>query len=148
MATDRAAVAPTLPCACASLRRAARAVTQLYDEALRATGLRVTQFTLLQVLQRRGEVTQAEIGDFLALDSTTLSRTLRPLETKNWIRSRPGEDRRERYWSITATGLRKLESALPAWETRQSKLRKHFGDTRWQGVLADLAAITASARAI
>src|SRR5262245_36676628 len=148
MATDDTAIPPILPCACASLRRAARAVTQIYDDALRGTGLRATQLTLLQVLERRGELTQAALADFLAHDSTTLTRTLRPLATRKWIRSRPGKDRRERYWSITATGRRKLESALPTWEARQSQLRKRLGDDRWHSMLSDLAAIAGSARAI
>lgn len=139
---------PALPCACASLRRAARAVTQLYDDAIRSSGLRVTQFTLLQVLGRRGELTQSELGDMLALDSTTLSRTLRPLETSKWIRSRAGEDRRERHWSITSTGQRKLDAAIPAWESSQARLRRRVGDERWQQILSDLAAIAASARAL
>jgi len=69
------------------MRRAARAVTQLYDAALRPSGLRITQFTLLQVLATAGApVTQGALGDFLAVDSTTLSRTLRPLERAKWIR--------------------------------------------------------------
>ncbi|HEU4996186.1 MAG TPA: MarR family winged helix-turn-helix transcriptional regulator [Gemmatimonadaceae bacterium] len=139
---------PALPCACASLRRAARAVTQLYDDAIRSSGLRVTQFTLLQVLGRRGELTQSELGNLLALDSTTLSRTLRPLEASKWIRSRAGEDRRERHWSITSAGQRKLDAAVPAWESSQARLHRRIGDEQWQRILSDLAAIAASARAI
>src|SRR5213080_2504071 len=72
---------PSLPCACANMRRAARAVTQLYDAALRPSGLRITQFTLLRALARAGgPMTQDALGELLAVDSTTLSRTLRQLE--------------------------------------------------------------------
>src|SRR5437773_5124559 len=86
-----------LPCACANMRRAARAMTQLYDAALRPSRLRITQFTLLQVLERTGEpMTQGALGDLLALDTTTLSRTLRPLERAKWIRRVEGGDARER----------------------------------------------------
>src|SRR5205823_2489322 len=67
---------PALDCACASLRRAARAVTQAYEAALKHSGLRATQFTLLQVLERTGTSPQAALGELLALDPTTLSRTL------------------------------------------------------------------------
>lgn len=63
------------PCMCATLRRASRALTQLYDEALRPLGLRATQFTVLQALSFTGEVSQGELGQLLAMDSTTLTRT-------------------------------------------------------------------------
>ena len=77
-----------LPCMCASLRRAARAVTQRYDEALRPAGIRLTQFTLLQMLSLTGPLTQGALSEQLAMDSTTLSRTLKPVEKAGWIRSR------------------------------------------------------------
>jgi len=140
------ATLPTLPCACASLRRAARAVSQLYEAELRPTGLRATQFTLLQVLAGRGELTQGELGELLAIDSTTLSRTLRPLERAGWIRVRAGSDRRERHWTITAAGKRRLAEVRPAWEAVQRELRERLGAARWGEMLADLAAIATVAR--
>src|SRR5207302_1262306 len=71
---------PALPCACANLRRAARAVTRDYEAALKATGLNPTQHTLLQALDLLGLSPQGALGELLAIDSTTLTRTLRPLE--------------------------------------------------------------------
>lgn len=71
-----------LPCMCASFRRAARSLTQLYDDALRPLGLRATQFTVLQVLALSGEISQGELGRRLVLDSTTLTRTLRLLRAQ------------------------------------------------------------------
>src|SRR5690348_10334206 len=62
---------PSLPCFCASLRRASRALTQVYEQALRPLGLRGTQFTILQALSLAGEVPQGELGRILAMDSTT-----------------------------------------------------------------------------
>lgn len=137
---------PTLPCACANLRRAARAVTQLYESGLRGTGLRATQFTLLQVLERRGELMQGELGDFLALDSTTLSRTLQPLAAKSWIQARPGDDRRAVHWSLTPEGRRMLERANPKWDAIQRRLRARLGSGRWTVLMAELSAIAGSAR--
>ena len=83
-----------LPCMCASFRRAARALTHVYDEALRPQGLRATQFTILQALSLTGEISQGDLGDLLVLDSTTLTRTLRLMRTRGWIKERPGKDRR------------------------------------------------------
>jgi DNA-binding MarR family transcriptional regulator len=123
---------PTLPCACANLRRAARAVTQLYDRELRATGLGVTQFTLLQALSRVGEVSQGRLGNALAIDSTTLTRTLGNLRRAGWIAIRPGTDMRVRLISVTASGRRQLERSYPAWERAQERLRGLLGDQRWE----------------
>jgi DNA-binding MarR family transcriptional regulator len=121
----------SLGCACANLRRVTRAVTQLYDDALRPQGLRITQFTLLQVLARRGALTQGALAAFLAADSTTLSRTLKPLTAAGWIRGFPGGDRRERHLELTPAGRRALERATPAWEGVQGRLRKRLGERAW-----------------
>ena len=134
-----------LHCACASLRRAARAVTHLYDEALRDSGLRATQFTLLQVLDRRGETRQDELADFLAIDSTTLTRTLGPLSKQGLLRARPGTDRRERLWSITPTGKRRLIRLTRVWESVQARLREQLGDVQWSRLLDDLALMAGAA---
>ena len=134
-----------LPCACASLRRAARAVTQLYDDALRGSDLRTTQFTLLQVVDRRGETTQGELGALLAIDSTTLTRTLGPLAKQGLLRARRGEDKRERIWTITAAGKRRLASLAPAWVAVQARLREELSDVPWDRLLTDLALVTGAA---
>ena len=136
---------PELPCACASLRRAARAVTQLYEAELRGTGLRSTQLTLLQVLARKDGLAQGALGELLAIDSTTLSRTLQPLAEKGWIEARAGEDRRVLNWSITAAGRKKLTSAEPAWEAAQRTLRAKLGAERWDDLLAELALVAGQA---
>ena len=81
---------------CAGFRRASRALTQLYDDALRPLGLRANQLTILQVLSRAEDVSQGELGKMLAMDSTTLTRTLDIMERHGWIAKREGKDRRER----------------------------------------------------
>jgi DNA-binding MarR family transcriptional regulator len=135
-----------LPCTCASLRRAARAVTHHYDEALRPVGVRITQFTLLQMLARIGPLTQGALGDQLAMDSTTLSRTLRPVERAGWIRSKPGKDRRERYLELTKAGLKTLRRVTPAWETAQRDLRHRLGARPWTELGPLLTATVRAAR--
>jgi len=132
---------PILPCGCASLRRASRAVTQLYDAELRETGLNTPQFTLLQVLDRVGSVGQGRLGQMLVLDSTTLSRTLRPLERHRWILVRRGADRRERQIELTAAGRSRLERATRAWARGQRQLIARFGQRRWSALQSELARI-------
>src|ERR1700732_2694349 len=97
-------LAPSLPCLCASFRRASRALTQLYEEALRPVGLRATQFTVLQTLSLAGEVTQGELGQILAMDSTTLTRTLNIMSRHDWISKRRGVDRREWRMRMSKAG--------------------------------------------
>jgi DNA-binding MarR family transcriptional regulator len=135
-----------LPCACASLRRASRAVTQLYDRELRGSGLRVTQFTLLQALELGGNLTQGRLGELLSLDSTTLTRTLRPMLGRGWVRNLPGEDRRERHFQLTPAGRRQLEYARPGWERAQQRLQQALDAGDWQGMQTVLLAITGAAQ--
>ena len=120
---------------CGSLRRTARALTQLYEQALRPLGLRSTQFTILQVLSRAGEVSQGQLGKMLAMDSTTLTRTLEIMSRHGWITERRGEDRRERWLRLAKGGETKLNRALPVWEKAQSRLRHQLGDQAWTNLL-------------
>jgi len=124
-----------LPCLSASFRRATRALTQHYEEALRPLGLKGTQFTLLQALSITGEVSQGKLGEILAIDSTTLTRTLAIMMRQGWIVSRPGEDRRERLLSLSKAGRAEYKRALPHWGKVQEELRAQFGDQRWNELM-------------
>ncbi len=126
---------PALPCMCASFRRAARALTQVYEDALRPTGLRATQFTVLQALSLAGEVTQGGLGRLLAMDSTTLTRTLEIMSQRGWIGKRRGADRREWRLRLSKAGTIQLKRALPHWEKVQARLRLQFGETEWNELM-------------
>jgi DNA-binding MarR family transcriptional regulator len=126
---------PNLPCLCGSFRRAARALTQLYEEALRPLRMRSAQFTILQVLSRAGEMPQGRLGEMLSMDSTTLTRTLAIMRRHGWITERRGEDRRLRWFRLAKDGERQLRRAEPLWEQVQSRLRRQFGDATWQQLL-------------
>jgi DNA-binding MarR family transcriptional regulator len=120
---------------CASFRRTSRTLTQLYEEALRPLGLRATQFTILQVLSLAGEVSQGQLGEMLAMDSTSLTRTLAIMVRQGWIAERRGEDRRERWLRLSSAGEAKLSRALPVWEKVQSRLRHQLGAQAWKNLL-------------
>ena len=139
---DSESVVP-LPCLGTSLRRATRAATRVYDRELRGTGLRSTQFTLLQALDFAGEVTQGRLGAILSIDSTTLTRSLQALIDEGWVKDVRGDDRRERYLQLTPSGRRMLQEALPAWRRAQNRLKKAIGRS-WEEFDADLRRITAS----
>jgi DNA-binding MarR family transcriptional regulator len=120
---------------CGSFRRTARALTQMYEEALRPLGLRATQMTILQVLSRAGEVSQGQLGVMLAMDSTSLTRTLAIMTRKGWIVEQRGEDRRERRIRLSPAGEAKLKLAIPVWEKVQSRLRGKLGKQKWGSLL-------------
>jgi DNA-binding MarR family transcriptional regulator len=115
---------------CATLRRAARALTQHYDEALRPYGLRATQFTVLQALSLVGEVSQGDLGEVLAMDSTTLTRTLDIMCGHGWIVKLHGADRRKRRLCLSKDGEAQLKRTLPSWQEVQNKLRHQLGNGR------------------
>lgn len=123
-----------LPCLCANVRRAARAITQLYDDALRPSGLRTTQFTLLQTLNLAPGISQKRLARLLEFDSTTLTRTLAHLRSKGWLRSEKGEDRRALRLSLTAAGLEEYKRVVPYWQAAQRRLRRELGETNWKQI--------------
>jgi DNA-binding MarR family transcriptional regulator len=126
---------PKLPCACATLRRTSRALTQVYGEALRPFGLRSSQFTILQVLSVTGEITQRELGSILAMDSTTLTRTLAIMSRQGWITKRRGKDRREWRLQLAANGKAQLARSLPAWQKAQEDVKQRIGVEPWQQLM-------------
>ncbi len=119
---------------CANLRRASRALTQRYDDALRPLGLRATQFTVLQALSIAGAVNQGVLGQILAMDSTTLTRTLDIMERHNWIAKRRGKDRREWQIRLSKPGQAQLQRALPAWRSVQHRVHTQLGNDVWESL--------------
>ena len=94
-------------CVCYNLRKAARAVTRLYDDFLRPSGIRTTQVSLLMTAKLRGPVTLGQLAEMTVTERTTLTRNLTVLEKKGFIRIDQGNDRRERQVSITGPGGRR-----------------------------------------
>jgi DNA-binding MarR family transcriptional regulator len=125
---------PSLDCMCAGFRRTARALTQVYEQTLRPMGLRASQFTILQVLSRAGEVSQGQLGNILAMDSTTLTRTLKIMRQQGWIAERRGEDRRERLLRLAKNGEALLRRAEPEWKKVQARLRRDLGEETWNNL--------------
>lgn len=135
-----------LVCACASVRRASRAVTQLYDARLRAHGIEGPQFALLAMLERVGPCNQTEMGRRFDLDKTTLSRNVKILKARGWIDVTAGADARERRVALTAAGRRRLAAARPAWRDAQEALRSVMRRYDWKTMLSVLHAMTGAAR--
>ena len=128
---------PNLPCLDSTIRRGSRALTQMYERAIRPLGLRSSQFTILLFLSLAGEVSQGRMAEMLAMDSTTLTRTLEIMLEHEWVAERRGdpeqnEDRRQRYLRIAKPGKAQLDRALPVWEKVQSQLQRQLGEQSWK----------------
>lgn len=125
---------PDLACACASIRRAARLVTQLYSHEL---GLHAepAQFSLLTALKAHPGLSQAPLGRALGLDKTTLSRNLRVLRKNGWIELAAAEDSRERGYRLTPAGAKILAAAKPGWMRAQAKLRAALEPGEWETMM-------------
>ncbi|HEX2204943.1 MAG TPA: MarR family winged helix-turn-helix transcriptional regulator [Longimicrobium sp.] len=124
-----AARAMTAECLCFRARRVSRAITRMYDEALRPLGLQATQLTLLNaVAMTAGRGTMARLADVLAMDQTTLSRNLRPLERAGLVEvARLPADRRVRVARLTPRGERTVADALPLWSAAHARVVAALG---------------------
>ncbi len=127
-------------CANFNLRRASRALGQVYDAALRPIGLKGTQFSLLTALALLGPVPLSELARELGMDRTSLTRNLRPLLREGYVREDRGEDRRQRILDLTDAGRRIYREALPLWQAVQDCVEDRLGTERMARLLADLAA--------
>ncbi len=133
-------------CACYKVRKAARAVTKIYEEVLRPIGLRATQFSLLMATRVMGPVTVVKLAQVMVMDRTTLTRNLQLLETRGLITIKTGEDRREREVTLTTSGMEVLTKALPLWEEAQNRVKKGLGEERLHNLLDDLSEMISLAR--
>ena len=133
-------------CACGNVRKAARAITQLYDEALRPTGLLVTQFGILAATMALGAVTVTKLAERTVTDRTTLTRNLKLLKKRGLIRIQTGNDRREKEVTLTDRGREALAQAYPFWQKAQAHVVKGLGEERWKSLREGLSAVVSLTR--
>ena len=135
---ERAAAAVAPACACGRLRRATRALTQLYDDAMAPAGLRVTQFSLLRTLARDGALRISDLAERLLLDRTALSRNLDPLVEQGYVDIRRGNDARTREAALTRKGGAALRAATPYWAHAQKTVAARLGGAKLDALIAVL----------
>ncbi len=129
-------------CACFNLRKAVRAATRWYDEALRPAGLRSGQFVLLIAIRLHGAVTAAALASSVASDPATVSRNLRPLLRRKLIEGRVGRDQREREISLTPKGHAALVAAFPWWKRIQAQVQRRLSSPNFDRLLTTLGALS------
>ncbi|MCB9800362.1 MAG: winged helix-turn-helix transcriptional regulator [Candidatus Omnitrophica bacterium] len=115
-------------CVCFSLRKAARVITQIYDEVVRPLGYKATQITLLGVVNQNQPVTVTGLAALTDTDRTTLTRNLKLLERDQLIRITRGQDRRQRSVVLTENGRQLLAKAYPLWRETQKRIIHIVGE--------------------
>lgn len=115
-------------CIAVRLRMLNRAVTNLYDDALRPLGLKVSQMNILVAAGKLGAARPAEVCDQLKLDVSTLSRNVERMKARGWLEVIPDEDGRAQPFRLTAKGRRLLEKAAPSWRKAQRQAKRILGD--------------------
>jgi len=125
-------------CVCLRLRKSARAVTRAYDEALRPTGLRATQLSVLVGVASERGTSIAFLSRSLGMDRSTLTRNIRPLLKSGLVTLGPEGWHRSRVLDITRQGTDRLMKAFPLWKEVQQQLRQKFGNSRWLTLRTEL----------
>jgi DNA-binding MarR family transcriptional regulator len=133
------AAAPLSPCVCNTLRMATRVVTQLYDDVLRPSGLRVTQFSMLAAIARLEEANLRQLEEALAIDQTTLTRSLGLLERDGLTERVAHPGRRIKAMRLTARGRAVLRTARPLWSRAQEMVLRELGSKGWADARRRLA---------
>jgi len=133
-------------CTCANLRKAARVMTQRYNDALQSVNLRSTQFSILANLASHGDTPLTQLAELLVMDRTTLTRNLKPLLRRGLISSGHEEDQRVRKVSLTNEGRAVFENALPLWQQVQMEIAESLGERQWSEFMGNLKAVISAAQ--
>ncbi|WP_339859811.1 MarR family winged helix-turn-helix transcriptional regulator [Pseudohongiella acticola] len=120
-----------IPCYAFTARHASRHLSQFYERMLGGSGIHGQQFTIMAIINKKGPLSVIELAEELAMDRTTLARSLSPLERDGYISITSGEkDRRAKAIAITGNGKEKLEVALQMWRQAQAEFELRFGAER------------------
>jgi len=124
-------------CLTGNLRRLTRALSKVSDEALRPSGLRGTQFNLMTAIILMGPVSISELAQVLAMDRTTLTRNLGPLQKDDLVDISRGDDQRVRMVAVTEAGNRMYQQAFPLWSSVQGDIENKLGKQLVKSILSD-----------
>ncbi len=133
-------------CACFNMRKAARSITQFYEDIMRPSGLRSTQYTILSATKHLEPITVMGLAEEIVTDRTTLTRNLKVLEKHGLIRLEAGEDRRERQIYLTDKGREAQAKAYPLWQEAQEEMIARLGDQDFTRILSDLSKVVTASK--
>jgi DNA-binding MarR family transcriptional regulator len=139
-------LAPSSPCACTTIRKASRALSRIYDEALAPAGLTVAQLGVLRAISRgpKGGEPLSRLAETLVMDRTSLYRALGPMARSGWLIIKDAPKGRAKVVQLSKAGISATTRAAEYWERAQSRVIGEFGIDRWatlQKAMADLTAV-------
>lgn len=114
-------------CNCLNMRRASQAITEVYDEFLAPSNLKIGQFSLLKHIDKLGPVSVSDLALIIRLDRTTLVRNLKPLEERGFVTDISTEGTRNRQLKLTDKGIEVYKSAEELWAKAQGFLEEYLG---------------------
>jgi DNA-binding MarR family transcriptional regulator len=128
-------------CTCGELRKAARAITLLYDNTFKSSGLLSTQFGVLQVLCEIDSIQITDLAGKLGMDRTTLTRNLSVLERDGFIKISQGIDHRTRIVTATQKGHVAVSKTILKWSEIQCKVKQKLGENSWRELMHNLTGL-------
>ncbi len=130
-------------CLCLHVQRAARALARRFDEALRPYELTNGQFSLLMALNRPEPPPMGPVASLLAMDRTTLTAALKPLERRDLVKvATDPSDHRSRILILTEAGRKLLASALPVWKSTHEDVEEEVPGVNWDNLRKNLSEIS------
>jgi len=115
------------PCNCLNIRRASQALTEVYDEFLAPSNIKIGQFSLLKHINQLEPVSVSDLALIIRLDRTTLVRNLKPLEQSGFVEDISTQGTRNRQLKLTAKGVETYKHAEELWEKAQNFLEQYLG---------------------
>ena len=134
---------PQYPCMCAVIRKTGRLLTKKYDQYLKPSGLKITQFSMLANIARNPGIALSKLAELLVMDQSTVTRNLRVLEKTGYIHIETDtEDHRIKRTRITDFGISRMDEAWPFWEKAQLEIERIIGRESIEGLLSSFKEIT------
>ena len=126
-------------CTCGELRKAARAITLLYDNAFKSSGLLSTQLGVLDAICNSDSIKISDLAQKQGMDRTTLTRNLAVLERQGFIKISSGKDQRTRIVTTTQKGRNAVANAIPLWNDVQRTVKQQMGENSWRELMQNLS---------
>ena len=138
----------TSVCPSFNLRKASRAISRYFDEALQPSGLRSGQLIMLMTIARLGSPTYGQLARDMVMDTSTIARNLQPLAREGLISLTPGPDRRRKTVTVTDKGVDQIRTAIPLWREAQKRFVDEVGADQWANMLSGLSVTLRGARVL
>lgn len=114
-------------CHCITMRRASNAITEYYDAAFKPLQLTTSQYSLLKNLSRLETASTSELAEQMNLDRSTLVRNLKPMLQRGLICDLAKENARNHKYTLSESGEKLLQKAMPVWAQAQEEIREYLG---------------------